>query len=191
LLGGRGQMARSANPFQFGPIANTRTSGIPSWLTPNSISRFLGQTQQILHTGQQLGGMVQQYGPIIKNLPALWKIYRSVNTSQENKEDKTNQATSKKEGHEDDKSNQATSKQKGHENDKTNQATSKQKSHENDKQNKEHLVLTDDDIKELEKEEFFQDYEESKEHSEDDQFSHSINKKENYQEKQSVPKLFI
>lgn len=76
----RRQTPQPVNPFQFGPITRQTQTQIPTWLNPDSISRFLGQTQQILRTTQQIGGMVQQYGPIVKNLPALWKIYRGLNT---------------------------------------------------------------------------------------------------------------
>lgn len=80
----RRQTPQPTNPFQFGPITRQSQADIPSWLNPDSISRFLGQTQQVLRTGQQIGGMIQQYGPIVKNLPALWKIYRGLDNDTTN-----------------------------------------------------------------------------------------------------------
>lgn len=80
----RRQTPQPTNPFQFGPITRQSQANIPSWLNPDSISRFLGQTQQVLRTGQQIGGMIQQYGPIVKNLPALWKIYRGLDNETTN-----------------------------------------------------------------------------------------------------------
>jgi len=47
-------------------------------LNLDTISRFLGQTQQVLGTVQQMAPMIQQYGPLIKNLPSLWKLYREM-----------------------------------------------------------------------------------------------------------------
>ncbi|XJZ26253.1 VrrA/YqfQ family protein [Bacillota bacterium Lsc_1132] len=43
---------------------------------PAGISGFLNNTQQVLKTAQTFGPMIQQYGPIVKNLPAMWKLYR-------------------------------------------------------------------------------------------------------------------
>lgn len=83
------------NPFQFGPITRQAETGVASWLNPDSISRFLGQTQQILRTGQQIGGMVQQYGPLVKNLPALWKIYRGLNSESTPSENESNETQEK------------------------------------------------------------------------------------------------
>jgi len=47
-------------------------------LNPERLTHFLGQTQQFLHTGQQVISLYQQYGPLIRNVPALWKMYRSM-----------------------------------------------------------------------------------------------------------------
>ena len=43
---------------------------------PSSINGFLANTQKVLNTAQQVGPMIQQYGPIVKNLPVMWKLYR-------------------------------------------------------------------------------------------------------------------
>lgn len=43
---------------------------------PSSINGFLVNTQKVLNTAQQVGPMIQQYGPIVKNLPVMWKLYR-------------------------------------------------------------------------------------------------------------------
>lgn len=43
---------------------------------PSGISGILNNTQQVLKTAQTIGPMIQQYGPIVKNLPAMWKLYR-------------------------------------------------------------------------------------------------------------------
>ncbi len=69
-----------AHPFYFGPRTLPPVSGSSwqSWLNPERLTHFLGQTQQFLHTGQQVISLYQQYGPLIRNLPALWKMYRSM-----------------------------------------------------------------------------------------------------------------
>lgn len=43
---------------------------------PAGISSFLNNTQQVIRTAQTFGPVIQQYGPIVKNIPAMWKIYR-------------------------------------------------------------------------------------------------------------------
>jgi len=40
------------------------------------LTGFLDQTQQVLKTMQQAGPIIQQYGPMIKNLPAMWRLYK-------------------------------------------------------------------------------------------------------------------
>lgn len=47
------------------------------------INKFLSNTQHVLKAAQTLGPVVQQYGPLIKNLPAMWKLYRSLNDEEE------------------------------------------------------------------------------------------------------------
>lgn len=45
---------------------------------PNGLTGFLNNTQQVLQSAQSLGPMIQQYGPIVKNLPAMWRLYRGL-----------------------------------------------------------------------------------------------------------------
>ncbi len=51
---------------------------LQSLTDPNAISSFLNNTQQVLQAAQQIGPMVSQYGPVIRNLPAMWKLYRGL-----------------------------------------------------------------------------------------------------------------
>jgi hypothetical protein len=43
---------------------------------PDSLTGFINNTQQVLKTAQSIGPMIQQYGPIVKNLPMMWKLYK-------------------------------------------------------------------------------------------------------------------
>lgn len=43
---------------------------------PDSLTGFLNNTQQVLKTAQSIGPMIQQYGPIVKNIPMMWKLYK-------------------------------------------------------------------------------------------------------------------
>ncbi|MDQ1001482.1 hypothetical protein QFZ28_001882 [Neobacillus niacini] len=59
---------------------------------PESLTGFLNNTQQVLKTAQSLGPMIQQYGPIVKNLPMMWKLYKGFKdlpTEEKSEEDKT------------------------------------------------------------------------------------------------------
>ncbi|WP_342432338.1 VrrA/YqfQ family protein [Neobacillus sp. FSL H8-0543] len=65
-----------------GRSASSSGGGIGSILktlsNPNGINGFLNNTQQILQHAQSLGPMIQQYGPLVKNLPAMWRLYKGL-----------------------------------------------------------------------------------------------------------------
>ncbi|MGD6956942.1 YqfQ family protein [Rossellomorea aquimaris] len=70
----RGDSSSNTSGFERSPQA---AGGIlQSLLNPGNVNSFLSNTQQMLQTAQQLGPMFQQYGPMVKNIPALWKLYR-------------------------------------------------------------------------------------------------------------------
>jgi len=81
---GRGQGQGATGFPSFGAAAQgaTRASGggglLNTLTNPSSINGFLNNTQQMLKTAQQVGPMIQQYGPLVKNLPAMWKLYRGL-----------------------------------------------------------------------------------------------------------------
>jgi len=59
---------------------------LQSLTNPSGIAGFLNNTQQVIKTAQTVAPMIQQYGPLVKNLPALWKLYRGLkNTPAEDK----------------------------------------------------------------------------------------------------------
>ncbi|MGM0844219.1 MAG: VrrA/YqfQ family protein [Bacillota bacterium] len=61
-------------------------------MNPGSINGFLNNTQQVLQTAQQMGPMfqqVQQYGPLVKNLPAMWKLYRGLSAAESNNDEES------------------------------------------------------------------------------------------------------
>lgn len=72
--------SQGGNPFAL-PVQPSRqggsSGGIMKTLTdPNALNGFLTNTQKVLNSAQQIGPLVEQYGPVVKNLPALWKIYK-------------------------------------------------------------------------------------------------------------------
>lgn len=65
------------HPFQLFPPPPNETRGILQTLSnPEKINQFLANSQKVLDTAQQIKPMVEQYGPMIKNLPMLWKLYK-------------------------------------------------------------------------------------------------------------------
>ncbi|MFL8938931.1 VrrA/YqfQ family protein [Rossellomorea oryzaecorticis] len=75
----RGDSAGAASGFERSPAAGAAgASTIGSLLNPGNITSFLSNTQQVLNAAQQFGPMISQYGPMVKNIPALWKLYRGI-----------------------------------------------------------------------------------------------------------------
>ncbi|MDG5470832.1 VrrA/YqfQ family protein [Jeotgalibacillus sp. ET6] len=66
-------------------------SGATSAFSMASIQKWVGSTQQMIQTAQQALPMIQQYGPLVRNFPAMWKLYRSLNS--EDKENDTDLST--------------------------------------------------------------------------------------------------
>ena len=62
--------------------STTRASGgggvLQTLTNPGAINGFLNNTQQALKAAQSFGPMIQQYGPMVRNLPSMWKLYRGL-----------------------------------------------------------------------------------------------------------------
>lgn len=83
ILGGKKQGNQFNGPrgiLTANQTASNPSRGIGSVLqtlsNPDSLTGFLNNTQQVLKTAQSIGPMIQQYGPIVKNLPMMWKLYK-------------------------------------------------------------------------------------------------------------------
>ncbi|MGE6375393.1 VrrA/YqfQ family protein [Peribacillus muralis] len=80
---------RGAPPNLFAPAASSNQSssrssagGILETLkNPDSLNNMLANTQKVLQAAEQFTPMVQQYGPVIKNLPSMWKVFRSISSA--------------------------------------------------------------------------------------------------------------
>ncbi len=94
-LFGRGRTI-GMNPSPFGPVLGPpppQTGSFIQFLSnPQSIVNFLANTQKVLNTASQIGSVVQQYGPLIKNLPAMWKIYQGLKNADEDENEKAAEA---------------------------------------------------------------------------------------------------
>lgn len=81
------------NPGNMGGAAAKGTI-LQSLSNPSGISGFLANTQQVLQAAQQIAPMVQQYGPLVRNIPAMWKLYRGLkDATAESTEDTTEEST--------------------------------------------------------------------------------------------------
>lgn len=82
ILGGKkqGNQARGLGGVQTAGRAAPSGGGVGSLLqtlsNPNSLTGFLNNTQQVLNSVQSITPMIQQYGPLVKNIPMMWKLYK-------------------------------------------------------------------------------------------------------------------
>jgi hypothetical protein len=100
----RGNTAQSA-PSQFNPLqgaagfqrsSQAGGSFLKNLMNPGSINGFLNNTQNVLKSAQQMGPMIQQfqqYGPLVKNLPAMWKLYRGLSAADPEEEEESTDST--------------------------------------------------------------------------------------------------
>lgn len=73
--------------------SNATRGSLQGLMNPSNISGMLGNVQKVLGMAQQVTPMVQQYGPLVKNLPAMLKIYRELNSSNDDDNDSSNDTT--------------------------------------------------------------------------------------------------
>ena len=80
-----------------GMKSETRNSGgfLDTLKNPEGLTSMLNNTQRVLNAAEQFTPMIQQYGPIVKNLPSLWKLMRAVNSS-DNSSETNNEETQTK-----------------------------------------------------------------------------------------------
>lgn len=82
ILGGKkqGNQARGLGGVQTAGRAAPSGGGVGSILqtlsNPNSLTGFINNTQQVLNSVQSITPMIQQYGPLVKNIPMMWKLYK-------------------------------------------------------------------------------------------------------------------
>ncbi|MGE7605510.1 VrrA/YqfQ family protein [Peribacillus frigoritolerans] len=86
---------KAASPNLFAPAGSTnqsssRSSGggiLETLKNPDSLNNMLSNTQKVLQAAEQFTPMVEQYGPVIKNLPSMWKVFRSISSADETKDE--------------------------------------------------------------------------------------------------------
>ncbi|MCK1982137.1 MULTISPECIES: YqfQ family protein [Peribacillus] len=86
---------KGASPNLFAPAASSnqsssRSSGggiLETLKNPESLNNMLSNTQKVLQAAEQFTPMVEQYGPVIKNLPSMWKVFRSISSAGDNEDE--------------------------------------------------------------------------------------------------------
>ncbi len=75
---------------------------------PGGIMNILNQTQSVIQAVSQIQPVIEQYGPLVRNLPAMWKLYRSLKSDNDdsNDQDTNDQNTAKAEESEESKQKQ-------------------------------------------------------------------------------------
>jgi hypothetical protein len=99
----RGQPITSPSPWIAPMMQNTAASAGAATNTGGGFLGLLTNVQKMVGVAQNVMPMVQQYGPLIKNLPAMIRIWRELkpadegeNEKTENKEKKAGQENKKK-----------------------------------------------------------------------------------------------
>lgn len=83
-------VANAATGFQRGGGGGSILGNLSNIANPGKISSFLNNTQNVIRTAQQIGPMVQQYGPLVKNLPAMWRMYKGLKSADTEEETASN-----------------------------------------------------------------------------------------------------
>lgn len=81
LLGGGNNAAGAATNAGARSAASGGGGLLKTLTNPSSINGFLANSQKFLNTASQIGPMINQYGPMVKNIPAIWKMYRGLTSS--------------------------------------------------------------------------------------------------------------
>ncbi|USK84107.1 YqfQ family protein [Peribacillus asahii] len=72
--------------------SNNSGGGIMETLrNPEGITNLLNNTQKVLQAAEQFTPIVQQYGPMIKNLPSMWNIIRAFSSNDNDKKEEPKQ----------------------------------------------------------------------------------------------------
>jgi YqfQ-like protein len=98
LLGKSKQTPQNLFAPPSGIKQETRSGGgiLETLKSPQGLNTMLNNTQRVLQAAEQFTPMIQQYGPIVKNIPSMWKIMRAFSSSDTEKEETKKEETVKK-----------------------------------------------------------------------------------------------
>lgn len=99
---GRSKQKQASPQNMFGPPPSfqakkeaNRSSGggiLEALKKPDGITNMLTNTQKVLQAAEQVTPMIQQYGPMVKNIPAMWNVVRALGSSESKDEKKKESA---------------------------------------------------------------------------------------------------
>ncbi|WP_404428739.1 VrrA/YqfQ family protein [Sutcliffiella horikoshii] len=93
-MGGLGQLANTGAGGGLGQLANAGT--LQQLINPNNLTGMLGNVQKALKMAEGVIPMVQQYGPLVRNMPAMLKLYnelKNVDDDDETDNESTEEST--------------------------------------------------------------------------------------------------
>lgn len=73
--------SQSFQDFQGIPGTAAATAAAAAGATPFRLDQFMNQAGQFVQSAQKYAPMIQQARPMLKNLPALWRIYKGFNST--------------------------------------------------------------------------------------------------------------
>ncbi|WP_262372479.1 YqfQ family protein [Sutcliffiella horikoshii] len=91
-MGGLGQLANTGAGGGLSQLANAGT--LQQLINPNNLTGMLGNVQKALKMAEGVVPMVQQYGPLVRNMPAMLKLYNELkNVDDDDDTDNDNELT--------------------------------------------------------------------------------------------------
>ncbi|WP_147532382.1 VrrA/YqfQ family protein [Bacillus marasmi] len=94
-MGGGGFLGMAPSATRAAATGGAASGGslLQTLTNPTAISGFLNNTQQVLNAFQQITPLVSQYGPIVKNLPAMWRLYRGLKDATATNDEENEEST--------------------------------------------------------------------------------------------------
>ncbi|NLP49122.1 VrrA/YqfQ family protein [Bacillus sp. RO1] len=90
-MGGLGQLANTGAGGGLGQLANAGT--LQQLINPNNLTGMLGNVQKALKMAEGVMPMVQQYGPLVRNMPAMLKLYNELKNVDDDDDNTDNEST--------------------------------------------------------------------------------------------------
>ncbi|MBD8069172.1 VrrA/YqfQ family protein [Bacillus sp. PS06] len=96
FMGAGFNAANAANVATSASGAANAASTLKGLTNPANLGAILGNVQKALHTAESVMPMVQQYGPLVKNIPSMIKLYRELNSSNSEEDTSTEEKQTEK-----------------------------------------------------------------------------------------------
>ena len=63
---------------------------LQSIVNPANLTNMLNNTQKVLQAAESFGPLVQQYGPMVKNIPSVWKVIQGLGSKEDEQQKSEN-----------------------------------------------------------------------------------------------------